>query len=54
MRVVAGFCALLAVGAMFLAIRGMVVGQDARTGWLLRVVALAAFAAAVVLNAASR
>lgn len=40
---------------MIIAIAGMVTGrQSARSGWLVRVLALALFVAAVVLNVASR
>jgi hypothetical protein len=50
-RVVAALFALVAVVLMTLAIVGMVTGRPSdRAGWLIRVLALACFAIAVVLN----
>jgi hypothetical protein len=50
-RVAAALFALIAVACMSLAIVGMVTGRPgARAGWVVRVVALASFATAVVLN----
>ncbi|MGI8428130.1 MAG: hypothetical protein ACR2OB_02245 [Solirubrobacteraceae bacterium] len=47
--------ALVAIGAMVVAIAGMLTGRPgARTGGLIRVLAVVCFAAAVVLNAVSR
>ena len=55
MRALAVVLALFAVVFMIVAIAGMVTErQSARTGWIVRVLALALFAAAVVLNVASR
>ena len=55
MRALAVVLALLAVVLMIVAIAGMVTErQSARTGWIVRVLALALFAAAVALNVASR
>jgi hypothetical protein len=43
--------AVVAVGCMIAAIKGMVTGRPgARTGWLLRAMALLCFATTVVLN----
>jgi hypothetical protein len=54
MRVLAAVLALIAVACMSLAIVGMVTGRPGyRAGWVIRVVALVAFAAAVALNAAA-
>jgi hypothetical protein len=45
---------VIAVGAMALAMRDMVVGAGSpRRGWALRAIAVLAFALAVVLNVAS-
>jgi hypothetical protein len=52
LRVLAALLALVAVGCMSVAIVGIVTGRPGeRAGWLLRVIALAAFGAAVALNA---
>jgi hypothetical protein len=54
-RALAVVLALFAVILMIVAIAGMVTDrQSARTGWLVRLLALALFAAAVALNVASR
>lgn len=54
LRVLAALLALVAVGCMSVAIVGMVTGRPGdRAGWLLRVVAVACFGAAVALNAAA-
>jgi hypothetical protein len=46
--------ALLAIAAMTLAVAGMVTGRaSARTGWIVRVLAVLCFAAAVALNVAA-
>ena len=46
--------ALLAIACLTLAIAGMVTGrQGARTGWLVRALAVLCFAAAVALNVAA-
>lgn len=51
MRVLAAVLALFAVILMVVAIAGMVTGRPGeRMGWLVRVLALVCFAAAVVLN----
>lgn len=55
MRILAAVLALLAVIAMIVAIAGMVTGRPGdRAGGLIRILALALFVAAVVLNAVSR
>lgn len=55
MRVLAAVLAVLAVIAMIVAIAGMVTGRPGdRAGGAIRVLALALFVAAVVLNIASR
>ena len=55
MRVVAAFLAVIAVVLMVFAIAGMVTGRPSdRVGWLIRALAVLCFAAAVVLNVASR
>lgn len=54
LRALAIVFALVAVVCMIIAIAGMATGrQSARTGWLVRVVALACFVAAVILNVAA-
>ena len=54
LRVLAALLALVAVGCMSAAIVGMVTGRPGdRAGFLLRVVAVACFGAAVALNAAA-
>jgi len=51
LRILAVLLALVAVVCMILAIAGMVTdNQSARTGFLLRVLAVACFGAAVALN----
>jgi len=46
--------ALIAVGCMTVAIAGMVTGRlGARLGWIVRMLAVLCFAAAVVLNVAA-
>ena len=51
MRVAAALFALVAVACMTLAIVGMVTGRPGdRAGWLIRVLALACFGIAVILN----
>lgn len=46
--------AVIAAACMILAIAGMAIGsQSARTGWLVRVLALAFFVTAVILNVAA-
>jgi hypothetical protein len=53
-RALAAVLALIAVACMSLAIVGMVTGRPSdRAGWLVRLVALLCFVAAVVLNAAA-
>jgi hypothetical protein len=53
-RVLAAILALFAVILMIVAIAGMVTGRPGdRAGWLVRVLALLCFAAAVVLNVAA-
>lgn len=55
MRALAAVLAVLAVILMIVAIAGMVTGREGpRSGWAIRVLALALFAAAVVLNVAAR
>jgi hypothetical protein len=52
MRALAAVLALVAVICMTLSIVGMVTGRPGeRAGWLLRTLAVATFAAAVVINA---
>jgi hypothetical protein len=54
MRVAAAVLALIAVACMTVAIAGMVTGRPSdRAGMLVRVLALACFAAAVALNVAA-
>ncbi len=54
MRVLAALFALVAVICMTVAIVGMVTGRPGdRAGWVIRALAVACFATAVVLNAAS-
>jgi hypothetical protein len=54
LRVFAALLALIAVGCMMLAIVGMVTGRPGdRVGYLLRVLAVVCFGAAVALNAAA-
>jgi hypothetical protein len=54
MRALAAVFALVAVACMSLAIVGMVTGRPGYlAGWVIRVVALVAFGAAVALNAAA-
>lgn len=54
LHVLAVLFALLAVACMVLALGGMVSGHSsARMGWLVRVLALIFFAAAVALNVAA-
>jgi hypothetical protein len=54
-RILAAVLALLAVILMIVAVAGMVTGRPgARAGGLIRILALALFVAAVVLNVASR
>ena len=54
LRALAIVFAVIAAGCMILAIAGMATGrQSARTGWLVRVVALLCFGAAVGLNVAA-
>lgn len=54
LRVLSVLFALAAVVAMVLAVAGMVRGdQSPGRGWLLRVIALACFGAAVALNVAA-
>ena len=51
LRVLAALLALVAVGCMALAIVGMVTGRpNDRTGYFIRVLAVACFGAAVALN----
>jgi hypothetical protein len=53
-RALAALFALAAVACMSLAIVGMVTGRPGdRAGWLLRLAAVACFAAAVALNVAA-
>ncbi|MGI8904773.1 MAG: hypothetical protein ACR2IP_14215 [Solirubrobacteraceae bacterium] len=53
LRVLAAVLALIAVTCMTVAIVGMVTGRPgARMGWLVRVLAVVCFAAAVALNVA--
>lgn len=55
MRILAIALALVAVVLMIVAIAGMVTGRPGdRAGWIVRVVALICFVAAVVLNSTSR
>ena len=55
MRILAAVLAFVAVVFMIVAVVGMVTGRPgARAGGLIRVLALALFVAAVVLNVASR
>lgn len=55
MRILAAVLAFLAVIAMIVAIAGMVTGRPGeKAGALIRILALALFVAAVVLNVASR
>jgi steroid 5-alpha reductase family enzyme len=54
-RVLAAVLALLAVIAMIVAVAGMVTGRPGdRAGGVIRILALALFVAAVVLNVVSR
>ena len=54
LRALAIAFAVVAVACMIVAIAGMATGkQSARTGWLVRALAVACFAAAVVLNVAA-
>lgn len=54
MRVLAAILALIAVVLMMVAIAGMVTGRPGdRVGWLVRVLALLCFGAAVALNVAA-
>jgi hypothetical protein len=54
LRALAVVFALIAVACMVIAIAGMATGrQSARAGWLVRVIAVACFAAAVGLNVAA-
>lgn len=54
MRVAAALLALIAVGCMSVAIVGMVTGRPSdRAGFVIRAVAVACFALAVVLNVAA-
>jgi hypothetical protein len=54
LRVLAALLALVAVGCVSLAIVGMVTGRPGdRAGWVLRLAAVACFAAAVILNSAA-
>jgi hypothetical protein len=54
MRVLAALLALVAVACMTIAIVGIVTGRPgAKAGWLVRVLALVCFVAAVVLNSAA-
>jgi hypothetical protein len=55
LRALAAILALVAVACMALAIVGMVTGRPSdRAGFFIRALAVACFAAAVVLNIASR
>jgi hypothetical protein len=55
LRALAAILALVAVACMALAIVGMVTGRPSdRAGFFVRALAVACFAAAVVLNVASR
>jgi hypothetical protein len=55
MRVAAIVLCVIAVAALGVAIRDMVVGTgSARRGWVLRTVAVLAFLLAVILNAVAR
>ena len=55
LRALAAILALVAVACMALAIVGMVTGRPSdRAGFFIRALAVACFAAAVVLNVASR
>jgi hypothetical protein len=55
LRVLAVVFAVVAVALMIVAIAGMVTGRpSARTGWLVRVLAVLCFATAVALGAAAR
>jgi hypothetical protein len=54
LRLLALLLALISVGCMSLAIVGMVTGRpNDRTGWALRVAAVACFGGAVALNVAA-
>jgi predicted membrane protein len=54
LRALAIVFAVIAAGCMIVALAGMATGrQSARTGWLLRTVALVCFGAAVGLNVAA-
>jgi predicted membrane protein len=54
LRALAIVFALIATGCMIVAIAGMATGrQSARTGWLVRALALICFGAAVGLNVAA-
>lgn len=54
LRILALMLALVAVGAMSMALVGMVTGRPGdRAGWALRVLALTCFGGAVALNAAA-
>jgi hypothetical protein len=54
LRALAVVFAVIAAAAMIIAIAGMATGnQSARTGWLVRLLALISFGAAVALNAAA-
>jgi hypothetical protein len=53
-RILAAILALIAVVLMMLAIAGMVTGRPSdRAGWIIRLLALLSFVAAVVLNVAA-
>ena len=55
LHVLAVAFAVIAAACLIVAIAGMVTGRhSARTGWLVRLLALVCFAAAVVLNAIDR
>jgi hypothetical protein len=55
MRAAAIALCVIAVAALIVAIRDMVVGTgSARRGWVLRAVAVLAFALAVILNVAAK
>jgi hypothetical protein len=55
LHVLAVVFAVIAAACIVLAIVGMATGaQSARTGWIVRMAALACFIAAVALNVASR
>jgi hypothetical protein len=54
LRALAVVFAVIAVVCMIVAIAGMATGrQSARTGWLVRVIAVLSFGAAVALNVAA-